>query len=266
VWWIRLVYLWLIGLVVGGMTVHNLLDLVHKARRPSPPPAPAGPTPERMTRALRWQHGLVMASFPVLVYTGFALTYPESWWAAPLLRWETELGLRGALHRAAAVVLLVALGWHLVHLAVSRRVRGCLRGLGWSWRDPRDVVAALAHSLGRRPTPPRPGKFSYVEKAEYWAFLWGSVLMAVTGVLLWFADLSLRFLPKWITDVATAVHFYEAVLATLAIVVWHLYWVIFDPDVYPMDASWWHGRPPAARVLERAREDGADARGRKSAG
>ncbi len=50
---------------------------------------------------------------------------------------------------------------------------------------------------------------------------------------------------------ATAIHFYEAVLATLAIVVWHLYWVIFDPDVYPMDASWWHGRAAAARVLER---------------
>ena len=51
---------------------------------------------------------------------------------------------------------------------------------------------------------------------------------------------------------ATAIHFYEAVLATLAILVWHLYWVIFDPDVYPMDWSWWNGRPPARRVLERS--------------
>jgi hypothetical protein len=58
-----------------------------------------------------------------------------------------------------------------------------------------------------------------------------------------------------VTDVATAIHFYEAVLATLAIVVWHLYWVIFDPDVYPMDWSWWDGRPPAARALERAPGD-----------
>ncbi|NKB15803.1 MAG: family 10 glycosylhydrolase [Sphingomonadales bacterium] len=50
------------------------------------------PEAERMTRELRWQHGLVMLSFTVLVYTGFALTYPESWWASPLLRWETQLG------------------------------------------------------------------------------------------------------------------------------------------------------------------------------
>ena len=79
--------------------------------------------------------------------------------------------------------------------------------------------------------------------------------MAGTGCVLWFENLSLRYLPKWVTDVATALHFYEAVLATLAIVVWHLYWVIFDPDVYPMDGSWWHGRAPAARIHERTPPD-----------
>ena len=103
-----------------------------------------------------------------------------------------------------------------------------------------------------RPTPPHQGeKFGYVEKAEYWAFMWGSTIMAITGFALWFENLSLRYLPKWVTDVATVIHFYEAVLATLSILVWHLYWVVFDPDVYPMDTSWWSGRSPAARVLER---------------
>jgi len=37
------------------------------------------------------------------------------------------------------------------------------------------------------------------------------------------------------------VHFYEAVLATLAILVWHLYFVIFNPDVYPMNMAWFTG-------------------------
>jgi cytochrome b subunit of formate dehydrogenase len=208
-----------------------------------------------MSRALRWQHGLIMLSFPVLVYTGFALTYPESWWARPLLAWESRLGLRGLLHRLAAVVLLVAIGWHLAHLATSATLRRCLRGLLWSRRDPRDAVAMLAWAVGRRPTPPRPGKFSYVEKAEYWAFMWGTVLMAATGFVLWFENAALRYLPKWVTDVATALHFYEAVLATLAILVWHLYWVIFDPAVYPMDSAWWTGRSPAARVAERSQPD-----------
>jgi cytochrome b subunit of formate dehydrogenase len=253
--WIRLVYLWVIALVIGGMVAHNALDLWRKARTPRVPHAapPAGEL--RMTRVLRWQHGLVMVSFPMLAYTGFALTYPESWWARPLLAWESRLGLRGVLHRAAAVVLLAGVGWHLAHLLASARLRHCLRGLLWAWRDPRDVVHMLAWAIGRRQSPPRPGKFSYVEKAEYWAFMWGTVLMAVTGLLLWFENAALRYLPKWVTDVATALHFYEAVLATLAIVVWHLYWVIFDPAVYPMDTAWWTGRSPAARVAERNEAD-----------
>jgi cytochrome b subunit of formate dehydrogenase len=211
-----------------------------------------------MPRVLRWQHGLVMLSFPTLVYSGFALTYPESWWAAPLLAWESQLNLRGLVHRVAAVTLLASIAWHLGLLALRPPVRACLAGLLWSRRDLGDLRAALAYYLGRRPAPPHAGQFSYVEKAEYWAFLWGSVLMAVTGVVLWFENLSLRWLPKWALDVATAIHFYEAVLATLAIVVWHFYWVMFDPDVYPMDRTWWHGHPPAARILERSEHDEAE--------
>jgi thiosulfate reductase cytochrome b subunit len=213
-----------------------------------------------MPRALRWQHGLVMLSFPILVYTGFALTYPEAWWARPVLAWETRLGLRGLVHRAAGVVLLGAVGWHLAHLASSARLRACLRGLLWSRRDPRDLAGMLAWALGRRPHPPRPGKFSYVEKAEYWAVLWGTALMGVTGLVLWFENAALRWLPKWAMDVVTALHFYEAVLATLAILVWHFYWVMFDPDVYPMDATWWTGRSPEARRLEREETDSEDPR------
>ncbi len=250
--WVRFVYLWLIGLAVGGMAVHNALDLVRKARRPRQDlPAPPDDEPERMSRVLRWQHGLVMGSFTALVYTGFALKYSDAWWAAPLLRWETQLGLRGSLHRIAAVVLLGALAWHLVHLAASRPLRACLSELRWSRRDLTDLFAAIAHPLRPREGTSHRRRFGYVEKLEYWAFLWGSVVMAATGFVLWFENASLRFVPKWVTDVATAIHFYEAILATAAILVWHLYWVIFDPDVYPMDASWWHGRAPAARVLER---------------
>lgn len=49
---------------------------------------------------------------------------------------------------------------------------------------------------------------------------------------------------RWLVDVATVVHYYEAILATLAIVVWHFYQVFFDPDVYPMNGAWWDGKMP----------------------
>ena len=65
--------------------------------------------------------------------------------------------------------------------------------------------------------------------------------MAVTGVLLWANTTALHLVPKVWLDVATSVHFYEAVLATAAIVIWHFYSVIFDPEVYPLDTAFLTG-------------------------
>jgi cytochrome b subunit of formate dehydrogenase len=69
--------------------------------------------------------------------------------------------------------------------------------------------------------------------------------MAGSGLILWFNNLALRYLPKWVSDAATALHFYEAILATLSIIIWHMYTVVFDPDVYPMDRSWLTGKTSA---------------------
>jgi cytochrome b subunit of formate dehydrogenase len=250
---IRIIYLWLIGLTIGFMIIHNALDLIHKSRHPSEvrPFAITGEVPERMSRSLRWQHGLIMVSFPVLAYTGFALTYPESWWAAALLHWETSFGLRGFIHRAAALVLMGALLWHLAELGYSKERRNRLRKQMLRWRDFRDLWHTVRYNLDFESQRPRFGEFNYAEKFEYWAFIWGMIVMTLTGLLLWFENYSLTYLPKAATDIATTIHFYEAALATLAIFFWHLYWVIYDPEVYPMDAAWWHGRSPDARVRER---------------
>ena len=258
--WVRFTYLWLISLTIGGMVVHNLLDLLRKMRRPpAAPPLLLTGVPERLTRGLRWQHGMMMLSFPVLVYTGFALKFPEAWWAKALLQFETQLGLRGLIHRGAAILMLVGLGWHLGNIAVSRGLRACLRGMLPSPRDLNVAIGTLAYYVHLRPHPPHSGQFNYAEKAEYWAFMWGTTVMAATGFLLWFENTTLQYLPSWTADVATALHFYEAILATLAILVWHFYWMIFDPDVYPMDWTWWDGHPPPTRVMERMGPDEAAA-------
>ena len=252
VYWIRFIYLWLIFVTVGFMALHNCIDFLHKARTERPVFEKSASAGERMTKALRWQHGLVIVSFVLLVYTGFALKFPEGWWATPLLQWEAQVGLRGLLHRIAAVTLLGSLFWHFLALAMNPSLRAKLRGLKFHLKDFSDFYRFQLYNLGLSRRKPHFGKFSYIEKVEYWAFMWGMLLMSATGFILWFENFTLSFLPKWISDVATTIHFYEAVLATLAILVWHFYWVIFDPDVYPMDFSWWHGRPPAARVAERS--------------
>jgi hypothetical protein len=75
--------------------------------------------------------------------------------------------------------------------------------------------------------------------------------MGATGFILWFPDVVLRVAPKWVTDLATVIHLYEAILAALAILVWHFYLVIFDPLVYPLDTAAIDGRQTPGRAWER---------------
>ncbi|MCW9078366.1 MAG: hypothetical protein OQK74_04240, partial [Gammaproteobacteria bacterium] len=96
-----------------------------------------------------------------------------------------------------------------------------------------------------------PVRVGYVEKVEYWAALWGTFVTAVTGLVLWFENLTLTWLPGWVPEAAGILHFLEAILATLAILIWHFYFVIFDPKVYPMDLTWLTGKPPFSRAKER---------------
>lgn len=117
-------------------------------------------------------------------------------------------------------------------------------------KDARDLWSMLRHNMGLSKERPTFGAFSYAEKVEYLAYIWGSAVMAVTGFLLWFNTTTLTYLPSWVADAATVTHFYEAVLATLSILVWHFYMVVFDPAVYPMDVSWITGQVPADHLRE----------------
>lgn len=65
--------------------------------------------------------------------------------------------------------------------------------------------------------------------------------MGVTGFILWFDNTFMGILTKLGWDAARAIHYYEAWLATLAIIVWHFYFVIFNPDVYPLNLAFWKG-------------------------
>lgn len=244
VMWIRLAYYVLIPLAIAFMFLHNLLDWLAKLIRGSAIHH-SGETVERMGLHFRIAHWMTMASFLVLVYTGFALRYSDQWWAAPLLRWEAEVAFRGWVHRFAGVVLIIAFGYHVIHLIVSRSARRILAHLAPSSRDALDAWNMLRYNLGWTKDRPVFAKFGYPEKIEYWAFVWGTAVMAASGVMLWANNFMLRNFPKWVLDAAGAIHFYEAILAAFSILIWHFYFVIFDPDVYPMDKAWLTGRTSA---------------------
>jgi cytochrome b subunit of formate dehydrogenase len=137
--------------------------------------------------------------------------------------------------------MLGAAVWHIGYLA-SGRGRRFLVDMFPRYQDVREAVQNMAYLFGVRRERPAFDRFSYIEKAEYWAVVWGTVIMALTGLGLWFETFTLRFVPLWVLDLFTLIHYYEAWLATLAILVWHFYSVIFNPDVYPMNWTWLTGR------------------------
>jgi cytochrome b subunit of formate dehydrogenase len=246
--WVRTFYRIVIPLTLGLMLLHNAGDWLRKLLKlRSGKPAPVlhrvpEPRPAlRMYPFERLQHAVTALSFLVLVWTGFALKYPDQWWARPLMMVEASRPMRSLIHRTAAVVFIAVCITHVVSLIVSRRLRRHWLELAPRLGDATEAAGTFAYNVWLSKTKPARSPHGYVEKAEYWAVVWGAIVMVASGCLLWANNLMLTFLPKNWLDVATSVHFYEAVLATLAIVIWHFYSAIFDPDVYPMDTTWYSG-------------------------
>ncbi|HEU4711762.1 MAG TPA: cytochrome c3 family protein [Pyrinomonadaceae bacterium] len=232
---VRWIYLPLIVLVIGGMTVHNGLIWVRKATARKRQARQI----VRLTVNQRVQHWLLLTSFIALVLSGFALQYPDSWLASLLGGSEY---LRRIIHRIAAVVMLVVGVYHLVYLGMAKEGRQWLKDMLVRGKDFRDVIGNFGYYLGVAKARPKMARFGYAEKAEYWAVVWGTIIMGLTGLMIWFKLGIFGFLPRWTIDIALSIHFYEAVLATLAIIVWHFYQVIFDPDVYPVNFAFLDGR------------------------
>jgi formate dehydrogenase gamma subunit len=243
---------------IGGMAAHNGLDFFKKLRRAYRNWTAAGEADSthedqpdgfvlRMSLVERFQHALLASSFIVLVYTGFALKFPESWPFAWLVALEQGYAWRGWVHRGAGIAMILACLWHLAYLP-TRRGRSLFVDMLPRLDDAKEALQNILYLGGLRSEPPRFDRFSYIEKAEYWALIWGSIVMIVTGFVLWFETEALAFLPLWTLDLATMVHYYEAWLATLAIIVWHIYMVMFNPDVYPMNWTWLTGKVPAAML------------------
>jgi len=234
-WWVRQIYLTLIFGVVGAMLIHNgLLFLRKTAAR-----LRAGTrTVLRMSLSQRWQHLVLAFSFIVLAITGFALKFPDSWLAELFGPHES---FRRWTHRIAGIVLLLVGLYHLIYLLRTRDGRCLLKDLFPIKKDLADTWCAVRYLAGWSLEKPGIGRFGYAEKLEYWAVVWGTIIMGVTGLMIWFKMSVTAFLPRWMVDVAVTIHYYEAVLACLAIVVWHFYLVIFDPDVYPLNTAFWNG-------------------------
>jgi formate dehydrogenase gamma subunit len=235
-WWVRKIYLGMIFVIIGSMVLHNGLLFRRKLQTRL---RSADLTVVRMDLSQRVQHFLLAASFIFLAITGFALKWPDSWLA--LLLGSSEV-FRSWSHRIAGIILLLVGVYHIYYLLAKRDGRQFLRDMLPRTKDASALAGMVRYLAGASPTKPKAGRFGYAEKMEYWAVVWGTIIMGVTGLMIWFKIGVTQFMPRWAIDVALTIHYYEAILACLAIVVWHFYHVIFDPDVYPLNWAAWNGK------------------------
>ncbi|MBM4047168.1 MAG: hypothetical protein FJ279_18855 [Planctomycetes bacterium] len=243
--WVTRFYIVIIILTIGGMFAHHALDYFKKLRAHIRL-ARAADAEARMSRLVRAQHFTLIALFITLVYTGFVHKFPDAFFSWPFHVLPDGNAIRGLIHRISGWLFVGFFIAHVAGVVLTRRGRAHLWDLFPRPSDLTDMLATVAYNLGLRSAPPSHVRYNYVEKSEYWALLWGSVVMIVTGVMLVATETVLRLLPKVWHDVAQVVHYYEALLATLAIAVWHLYAVVFDPEQYPMNTTWLIGKrlPP----------------------
>ncbi len=194
----------------------------------------------RMTLNERVQHFNLFINFTILVITGFVLKFPEAFWASPITDIPMGMTLRGLLHRLSGVAVVTLGGYHLLYILFTQRGRRIIMDMIPGWKDVKDIWKTLENNLlvNRPAKEIKMGRFNFREKAEYLGLIWGTIVMTVTGFILWFKTEWLLYFPMWTYNVALAVHYYEAILATLTIIVWHFYSVIFNPDVYPMSWAW----------------------------
>ena len=231
-------YMMLIGTTLGGMLIYIGLDMFRQTRN-----ATKGEQVQRMTKWAVLQHSMLLLSFVFLVVTGFALRFSDSWWSLLLFGREGGFPLRNLIHRISAVVLMLVSISHLFYLRGTRG-REFIQHIFPSLDDLVHFRQMISYNLGLRDKRPNFGRFTFGEKFEYWALIWGMIIMAGTGTMLWFDDFVVRFLPKVMLDVFLVVHYYEAWLATISILVWHMYATILNPGVYPMNPSWITGKMP----------------------
>ncbi len=238
---VKTVYFWLIVLVIGWMFLHNLLILIHEVRLRYLKSKTEIRIP-RFTKNELIQHTLLLSSFIILAITGFLLKFPDSVFGKMMYSLGLNEVIRQWVHRISALVMIGLSIYHVVYLLITSRGRDVLWGLFPRYSDLIQMKDTMLYYMHLSKKHPQYDNYNYIEKMEYWALIWGTIVMGITGLVLWFPTVVGNWAPVWFIKVSEIVHFYEAILATLAILIWHWFFVIFHPKEYPLSFTAINGK------------------------
>ena len=179
----------------------------------------------RFSLPQRIEHWVLVLSFTTLAVTGLPQKFAGDRWAEVMIAVMGGIETVRSVHHLAAAVLLFESIYHFIVIAYKMFV---LRVRWTMFPGTEDITAAwdaIRHNLGLRREPPSYDRYSFAEKAEYWALIWGTVIMAISGFMLWNPIITSHYFPGDVIPAAKAAHGGEAILAVLAIIVWHFYHV-----------------------------------------
>ena len=180
---------------------------------------------ERFAIARRLEHILLIISFSTLALTGLIQRYALNTISISIISFLGGVEMVRIIHRFAAVTFFLEGLYHFILMAyllfVQRKEATMMPGV----KDGMDAIQSLLYNLGLRKEAPKMPRYNYSEKLEYLAMIWGYFLMGLTGFMLWNPILTTRVFPGEFIPSAKVAHGLEAVLAVLAILLWHFYHV-----------------------------------------
>jgi len=180
---------------------------------------------ERFPLARRIEHLTMLLSFTTLGLTGLPQKFPTAAFSVAFVNLIGGIENLRSIHHVAAIVMMLGTVWHLLVFGYMAYVRRTRLSMLPSLQDAKDGIQALLYNLGFAKTFPQMGRYTFEEKMEYWAFVWGTAVMVATGFMMWNPLATVKFLPGEAIPAAKAAHGGEAVLAVLAIIIWHMYGV-----------------------------------------
>jgi len=175
----------------------------------------------------RLEHILLVFSFTALALTGLAQKFSATAIADGFIGLLGGIETTRVIHHAAAIVLALECVYHVIVLGYKVYVRRTELSMLPGPKDVLDALDVLRYNLGLTKEHPKLPRYNFAEKAEYWAMIWGTIVMGLTGFMLWNPIIVTKFLPGQVIPAAKAAHGGEAILAVLAIIVWHFYNVHF---------------------------------------
>jgi cytochrome b subunit of formate dehydrogenase len=180
---------------------------------------------ERFHWTQRVEHILLLTSFSLLGITGLPQKFATSGWAQIMIGFLGGIESTRLIHHICAIILMLLAIYHILDVGYKIFVLQTRLSMLPGIADVKDALQAFLYNLGLAKSRPQMGRYTFEEKAEYWALIWGTIIMGITGFIMWNPITTTRLFPGEIIPASKAAHGGEALLAVMAIVVWHMYGV-----------------------------------------